>query len=85
MTYFATYTSFAGQTLVPMLLETKDFLTFKMHTLHGYAARGKGMALFPRKINGLYTMISRQDDENMFVMQSDDIRLWNDARLLSFP
>jgi len=85
MTYFATYTSFAGQTLVPMLLETKDFLTFKMHTLHGYAARGKGMALFPRKIKGQYTMISRQDGENMFVMQSDDIRIWNEAKKLYEP
>jgi len=85
MTYFATYTSFAGQTMVPMLLETKDFLTFKIRTLNGYAIRGKGMALFPRKINGLYTMISRQDGENLFLMQSNDIQLWNEAKKLYGP
>lgn len=85
MTYFATYTSFAGHTIVPMLLETKDFLAFKMRTLNGYAARGKGMALFPRKINGLYTMVSRQDGENLFLMQSDDIYLWNETKKLYGP
>lgn len=85
VTYFATYTSFAGHTIVPMLLETKDFLTFKMCTLNGYAARGKGMALFPRKLNGLYTMVSRQDGENLFLMQSDDIHLWNETKKLYGP
>jgi len=85
MTYFATYTSFTGHTIIPMLLETKDFLIFKMCTLNGYAARGKGMALFPRKINGLYTMVSRQDGENLFLMQSDNIHFWNETKKLYGP
>ena len=34
----------------------------------GSGARNKGMALFPRKIHGKYTMVSRLDGENLFLM-----------------
>ena len=74
--YYATYTAYNGHTILPMLLETNDFLKFKMCTLNGKAARDKGMALFPRKVNGLYTMISRLDGENLYIMQSDNIHFW---------
>jgi predicted GH43/DUF377 family glycosyl hydrolase len=83
--YYATYTAYNGFAILPQLLETTDFLTFKMHTLSGDAARNKGMALFPRKINGHYVMLSRQDGVNNYIAFSDSLRNWNDAELLQEP
>ncbi|MDT8318098.1 MAG: glycoside hydrolase family 130 protein [bacterium] len=83
--YYATYTAYNGFNILPMLLETTDFVTFRIRTLNGRAAQNKGMALFPRKIKGKYTMISRQDGENMFIMSSDNIHFWHDATLLNKP
>lgn len=84
-TYFATYTAYDGRTTQPQLLETKDFLDFSFHTLSGAAVRNKGMALFPRKIGGRYAMLSRQDNENIFVMFSDDLGFWRTATLILKP
>jgi len=67
------------------LLETKDFLTFKVSTLNGKHANSKGMALFPRKIGGQYAMISRVDGENLFLMYSHDIRFWHVAHKIQEP
>ena len=83
--YYATYTAYNGFAILPQLLETTDFLTFKMHTLSGNAAKNKGMALFPRKINGRYVMLSRQDGVNNYIAFSDSLRNWNDAKLLQEP
>lgn len=83
--YYATYTAYNGHTILPMLLETKDFLKFNMCTLNGAAARDKGMALFPRKVNGMYTMISRQDGENLYIMQSDNLHFWQKFKPLVSP
>jgi predicted GH43/DUF377 family glycosyl hydrolase len=83
--YYATYTAYNGFAILPQLLETTDFLTFKMHTLSGNAAKNKGMALFPRKINGRYVMLSRQDGVNNYIAFSDRLRSWNDAKLLQEP
>jgi predicted GH43/DUF377 family glycosyl hydrolase len=68
-----------------MLLETRDFNNFKIRTLNGKAAQNKGMALFPKKINGKYMMISRQDGENLFIMSSDNLHFWHEAQLLKKP
>ncbi|HEO64453.1 MAG TPA: glycosidase [Spirochaetes bacterium] len=83
--YYATYTAYNGVEVLPQLLKTKDFLTFKMITLNGNAVENKGMALFPRKINGKYMMIARNDGENLYIMESDNIHFWNEAKLLSEP
>jgi predicted GH43/DUF377 family glycosyl hydrolase len=83
--YYATYTAYNGFNILPMLLETRDFNSFKIRTLNGKAVQNKGMALFPRKINGKYMMISRQDGENMFIMSSDNIHFWQEAELLQKP
>jgi len=83
--YYATYTAYNGFEILPQILETTDFLTFKMHTLSGRAAQNKGMALFPRKINGQYVMLSRQDGINNYIMFSDSLRFWNEAELLQEP
>jgi len=49
--YSATYTAYNGESILPQLIETTDFLSFKISTLYGNQAHGKGMALFPRKID----------------------------------
>ncbi|HHU36782.1 MAG TPA: glycosidase [Treponema sp.] len=84
-TYYGTYTAYDGHTILPQLIETKDFTSFKFLTLNGPAAQNKGMALFPRKINGQYVMISRQDNENLFLMYSDNIHFWFDAKMILRP
>ncbi|MDH4127589.1 MAG: glycoside hydrolase family 130 protein [Spirochaetota bacterium] len=84
-TYYATYTAYNGKDILTQLLETNDFLTFKMVTLIGNAVKNKGMALFPRKINGKYMMIARIDGENLYIVESDNIYFWNDAKPLIEP
>jgi len=83
--YYATYTAYNGMRIQSQLMETKDFLHFKIDKLSGSEAKNKGMALFPRKINGMYAMLSRQDNENNFIMFSDDIHFWNTKKLLFKP
>ena len=83
--YYATYTAFDGKLILPQFLETPDFLYFKFITLNGPAVRNKGMALFPRKINGLFAMLSRQDNENIYLMYSEDIHFWHAAQILLKP
>jgi predicted GH43/DUF377 family glycosyl hydrolase len=84
-TYLATYTAYDGSFILPHLIETKDFLHFKMSPLHGKAAVNKNLALFPRKVNGQYAMISRIDGVNNYIMFSDDLYLWETATLLQQP
>ena len=84
-TYYATFTAYDGRVVVPELVETCDFLLFRFITLNGPAAENKGMALFPRKIGGLYAMLSRQDNENIYLMFSDNIHFWNERRVLLKP
>jgi len=76
--YYGTYTAYNGKTFGVQLIETTDFLNFEIHTLHGSAIQDKGMALFPRKINGKYFMSSRQGGENLQIMSSDDLFIWNE-------
>ena len=83
--YYATYTAYNGFVILPQLLETTDFVTFKIHTLNGKAVQNKGMALFPRKINGRFAMLSRQDGVNNYIMFSDNINYWNETNLLQEP
>jgi predicted GH43/DUF377 family glycosyl hydrolase len=85
LTYYATYTAYDGKIILPQLLETPDFFHFKFNTLNGPAVQNKGMALFPRKINGRYAMISRQDDENILLMFSDNIHFWQAPVVLLSP
>jgi predicted GH43/DUF377 family glycosyl hydrolase len=83
--YYATFTAYDGRIVVPELVETSDFLLFRFRTLNGPAAENKGMALFPRKIGGLYAMLSRQDNENIYLMYSDNIHFWNERSVLLKP
>ena len=67
------------------LLETDDFLHFKISTLNGPEVRNKGFALFPRKVNGHYAMLSRQDNENIYLMYSDMLHFWYSKELIARP
>jgi len=84
-TYYATYTAYNGRAILPQLIETTDFLHFRIRTLNGATVQNKGMALFPRRIDGHYAMISRHDDENLHLMFSDDPYFWSDPQVLSKP
>ncbi len=83
--YYATYTAFNGFTILPKLIETTDFYTFKVLPIHGEYAQNKGMALFPRKINDKYCMVSRVDGVNNYIMFSEDIHFWRDAQKIQEP
>lgn len=83
--YYATYTAYNGRAILPQFIETEDFLHFRMLTLNGSAVQNKGMALFPRRVQGRYVMLSRQDDENIFLMFSDHPHYWSDPHLLLRP
>jgi predicted GH43/DUF377 family glycosyl hydrolase len=85
VTYYATYTAYNGHAILPQLIETQDFLHFRVLTLNGSAVQNKGMALFPRRIGGSYAMLSRQDDENLFIMFSDNHHYWSDPKIILHP
>ncbi len=85
VTYFATYTAYNGITILPQLIETKDFIKFNILTLNGKAVQNKGMALFPRKIGGRYAMLSRQDGENNHIMFSENIHFWQESTIIQEP
>jgi predicted GH43/DUF377 family glycosyl hydrolase len=84
-TFYATYTAYSGKAIRSELIETHDFLSFRMTPLSGTAAGNKGMALFPRRINGKYAMIARQDNENLYLVYSDDLYTWNGGTVVLKP
>ncbi len=83
--YYATYTAYDGVTILPKLLQTRDFYDFKVIPLHGPYASNKNLALFPRKIKGRYAMLSRVDGVNNYIMFSDQIHVWEEAQILQQP
>jgi predicted GH43/DUF377 family glycosyl hydrolase len=85
VTYYATYTAYNDFKILPQLIETKDFIKFKVITLNGKAIQNKGMALFPRKIDSSYVMLSRQDGENNHIMFSDNIHFWQESQIIQEP
>lgn len=84
-TYYATYTAYSGRAIRSELIETSDFISFRLTPLKGAAARNKGMALFPRKIGGRYAMIARQDNENLYLIYSDDLYTWDGGQAILKP
>lgn len=85
VTYYATYTAYDGISILPKLLMTKDFRHFQVLPMHGYIAQNKGMALFPRKINGKYAMLCRIDGVNNYIAYSDTVNVWREAKLIQTP
>jgi beta-1,2-mannobiose phosphorylase / 1,2-beta-oligomannan phosphorylase len=85
ITYYATYTAYDGVSTLPKLMSTKDFYNFKILPINGEIAQNKGMALFPRKINGKYVMLCRIDGVNNFIAYSDSINIWHEAKIIQQP
>lgn len=83
--FYGTYTAFNGHQILPQILECSQPGTARIHTMSGRYATNKGMALFPRKIDGMYAMLGRIDGENLFILRSDNIRFWNEAEKLEEP
>lgn len=83
--YFATYTAFDGVDISQQLLSTRDFLTFHVTPVSGPAARGKGLALFPRRIDGRFVALSRADRETNSVTFSDHLEYWTDTHPIQIP
>ncbi len=84
-TYYATYTAYSGAAIRSELIETANFMSFRMTPLQGAAARNKGMALFPRRIAGKYAMIARQDNENLYLIYSSDLYRWDGGQAILKP
>ena len=85
VTYYATYTAYSGTTATIQLIETRDFKTFEICTLNGPAVRDKGMALFPRRINGDYCMLGRQDARSVTLSRSQHLHFWYEWRSIIEP
>ena len=83
--YIGTYTAFSGKDIRSELLRTRDFRSAELVPMTGDATRNKGLALFPQKIGGRYMMIGRQDGQNMFLLDSDDLTRWDGGQLLMAP
>ena len=80
-----TYTAFDGQNVRQELLRGIDLRTFEMRGLTGKMSGYKGMALFPRKLNGRYAMLGRQDSENIWLLYSDDLYTWEEGEVIMGP
>ncbi len=83
--WYGTYTAFSGTSIASEMLITRDFRRFELRPLSGPAARNNGMALFPRKIGGGYAMLGRQDNENLFLIRSDDLFHWDEGKRIAGP
>jgi predicted GH43/DUF377 family glycosyl hydrolase len=82
---YGTYPAYNGFHILPQLLEARQGSNIAVHTLAGSFAKNKGMALFPRKVGGQYMMSGRIDNENLFIMKSDSVMVWNHAQMVQTP
>lgn len=85
LVHYATYTAYDGYAILPQLIETADFATFRVATLNGPAAQNKGLALFPRRIDGRYAALARSDNENNYLLFSDHVRFWHESERIQVP
>jgi len=83
--YYATYTAYDGFQILPQLIETQDFVSFRIATLNGRCAHNKGIALFPRLIDGRYAALCRHDNESNYLMLSDEVRFWHNTERIQIP
>ena len=83
--WIGTYTAYSGRDIRSELLRTRDFRDFTLTPIKGGAGRNKGMALFPRKVDGQFLMIGRQDGKNLYLLRSDKIDEWEGGVLLLEP
>jgi predicted GH43/DUF377 family glycosyl hydrolase len=84
-TFLGTYTAFDGRDARCELFRGTGINTFEMTALKGSVPASKGMALFPRRVDGRFAMIGRQDNENLWLIASDDITTWDGGAKLVGP
>ncbi len=84
VSYFATYTAYNGVDVAQQLLETTDFRAFTSSPIVNLAAN-KGLALFPRQIDGRFAALSRSDHETNTVIFSENLRIWENALPFQVP
>jgi predicted GH43/DUF377 family glycosyl hydrolase len=84
-TVMGTYTAYNGHSILSKLITTEDFYTFRIMPLHGEGSQGKGMALFPKKINGKYAMLGRIDGVNNYLMYSSRPNEWKNPQIIQRP
>ena len=85
ITYYASYSAYDGYQVLPQLIETTDFLHFRLATLNGPCAVNKGIALFPRKLDGRFVALARLDNENNHLIRSDSVHFWFERETLQSP
>lgn len=85
VTYLATYTAYDGEAVTSHLLRTGDFRHFEVQQLLGPAAKGKGMALFPRRLGGDYVALVRSNHASIGVATSADLRWWREPVTVQEP
>lgn len=83
--YVATYTAFDGRGVTQQLLETDDFVNFSSSPLAGRGAANKGLAIFPRRIDGRFVALSRHDRESNAIAFSPDLHHWDQVSTLQMP
>jgi predicted GH43/DUF377 family glycosyl hydrolase len=83
--YVGTYTAYSGANILSEMMRTHDFRSFDLVPMTGEAARNKGMGLFPRKLDGRYAMIGRQDGESLFLLWSDKLTHWEGGEKILEP
>ncbi len=83
--WLGTYTAYNGATIQSELMRTRDFRAFDLVPMTGSAARNKGIALFPRTVDGAYLAIGRQDGENLYLLRSDNPTHWDEGTLILKP
>nr|WP_284052588.1 glycoside hydrolase family 130 protein [Stakelama marina] len=83
--HLGTYTAVGGETIRQEVLRTTDFRTFELQALGGKYAPTKGMALFPRRLDGYYAMLGRQDHENIWLLRSSDLYHWESGAAIIRP
>lgn len=83
--YYGTYTAYNGRNILPQIVEMREPNIARVRTLHGRCARNKGLALFPRKVRGHYMMSGRIDGENLFILRSDNVLIWDEAVKVQEP
>ena len=84
-TYHGTYTAYSGSEVRSELFTTKDFASFQLRPMSGSGIGGKGMALFPRRIDGSYAMLGRYDGESHFFMKSETLLTWEKGEMIAGP
>ncbi|WP_244876455.1 glycoside hydrolase family 130 protein [Winogradskya consettensis] len=85
ITYAATYTAYDGRQIAGRMLQTRDLRHFEVTALRGPAARNKGMALFPRAVNGRHLALCRSDGETLGLSERDESNRWHAAVPLLMP